>query len=80
MSFVDHVTKSRNHLIRLVTAENRGRDAWWYIRVENSKFELYKIQIETGTINLPEFGEILFKGFGKEPPEDIKKKIENGDY
>ena len=76
MSFVDRVVKSRDHLLRLVTGKSGGHDAWWYVRVKNNLFEQYKIAVKGEVIDLSEFGEILFTGWGKEPPSDIKKKIE----
>ena len=76
MSFVDKVTKSRSELIRLVTGTANGRAAWWYVRVDPQKFIQYKIAVKTDYIDFTEFGEILFKGWGKTPPDDIKKRIE----
>ena len=80
MSFVEQVTKSRNHLIRLVTGISKGRKSWYYIRVENSKFEHFKIKVKSGNINLDEYGEVLFKGWGEKPPADIQAKIDNDDF
>lgn len=76
MSFVDKITKSRDHLLRLVTGKNDGHDAWWYIRVKHNLFEKYKIAVKAEEIDLADYGEVLFSGWGKTPPEDIKKKIE----
>jgi len=79
MSFVDKVRKSRDrHLLRLVTGKNQGSDAWWYIRVKPEKMALYVRRVKSEFIDLADYGEILYCGWGKEPPEDIKKKIEEG--
>ena len=76
MSFIEKITKSRKHLLRFVTGKNNGLDAWWYILVKPDKFEKYKTQAKTNSMNLAEYSEILYYGWGKKPPEKVKKKIE----
>ena len=76
MSFVDRIVSSRSFLIRLVRAKNGELKAWWYIRVRPDKFEEYKVAVRADKINLTKYGEILYSGWGEEPPEDIKEKIE----
>ena len=71
MGFSDKIIKSRNHLLRIVTGKSGGREAWWILKLLPAKQEIYKIRVKQNEINLGEFGEILQKGWGSEPPENI---------
>ena len=76
MSFVDKIVNSRNYLIRLVRGKNQGEKAWWFVRVHPEKFEKYKIAVRTEALDLADYGEILYSGWGENPPEDIQQKID----
>lgn len=53
------------------------RDAWYYVQVDKFKISLFQREISKGKINLQEYGEILESGFGKVPPDSIKKKMKD---
>ncbi len=74
-SFTDQVTR-RSDLVYLVHGKDRGRDAWHYVLVDQNKLPMFLKQIETGTIDVALYGKVLRSGWGKEPPEDVKKAIE----
>lgn len=77
MSFTSKLIKSRNHLIQLITGKNGGMDAWWILKAEPQKFEVFKAKIAAGIVgNLDNYGEVIFKGWGKTAPADIMKKVE----
>jgi len=78
MSFVDQCNASRSELIRLVRAKDRGMDAWFYVRVEKSKFQLFLARFKKpfGPLNLEEYGTVLYSGWGKTPPQEIVDKVQ----
>lgn len=78
-SFTDLVKTTRSGNIFLVSGgkDKFERDAWYYVKVEPFKISLFQRDISKGKINLSEYGEILESGFGKTPPDDIKKKMKD---
>tara|TARA_B100001564_G_C20626197_1_gene664810 strand:+ start:738 stop:1190 length:453 start_codon:yes stop_codon:yes gene_type:complete len=75
-SFTDQVTR-RSDLVYLVHGKDRGKDAWHYVLVDKNKLPMFLKQIETGSIDVALYGEVLRSGWGKQPPEDIVKEIED---
>jgi hypothetical protein len=76
MSFTAKVQSSRNELIWRVTGKDKGRDCWYYIQLEKSKLEMFKAKLKTDSFELTDYGKILYSGWGAEPPENIKQKIQ----
>ncbi len=74
-SFTDQVTR-RGDLVYLVHGKDRNRDAWHYVLVDKPKLPMFLKQIETGSIDVALFGEVLRSGWGKNPPDDVVKAIE----
>jgi len=66
--------KGRNDLF-LVKGQNEGSDAWYYILVDKLKLALYEKDVDGDFIKLGKYGQILYSGWGEEPPEEIKDKI-----
>lgn len=77
-SFQDQLGKSRADCLYLCKGLDKGRAAWYYVMVDKPKIPIFLKQYETpgGTINLLDYGEVVYSGWGEEPPEDIKKKVE----
>lgn len=77
MSFVDQVRNSKGELVYLVRGKDQGRPAWHYVHVRDKQtLPLFLKQVDTGTVDVSQFGEVLYSGWGQDPPEDIVKKIE----
>ena len=70
----DHVN-IKYHLVYLVRGEDRGRPAWYYVVLDEEKLDDFKAKVVTGTINVANYGRVLKSGWGKDPPEDIVRKI-----
>ena len=77
---------SEGKRIRFVRFKDQGRPAWCYLMLEDnidiqSNFEAQFAEDSTytGTIDLTNYGKILASGFGENPPNDIKDKI-NEEY
>ena len=77
MSYTDKLLKSRIENLRLFTANINGRDAWYILRLDQSKVTQYFTDVESGKeIDLPDYGEILHKGWGSEPPAELVTQLE----
>lgn len=74
-SFTDQVTR-RADLVYLVHGKDRGKDAWHYVLVDKPKLPMFLKQIETGSIDVALYGEVLRSGWGKNPPPEMIKEIE----
>ncbi len=79
-SFLETVKASQSDLVYLVksTEKPSGKEAWWYVQVESKqKLPIFLHKVKTTGLRLTDYGKILYSGWGAEPPEDIKKKIED---
>ena len=65
----------------IVRGEDRGRPGWHYVLLSSGDEEYrakYKAQVATGNdINLDDWGYVLASGWGEDPPQSIKDKINN---
>ncbi len=78
MSFAQHVLKSYSRFLRLYTAIVDNQNAWYIIRVERLKLDRYLHDTQSGkTITLGDYGEVLHKGWGIAPPEELMMEIRN---
>ena len=64
----------------LVTGDNQNKKAWYYVLVQKTKLPLFKREVQTDFIDLSLYGDILYCGWGEEPPEDISQKIKDEFY
>ena len=62
-------------LVYVVRGKDKGKPAWHYVLVDKAKVEEFKIQIKTGTIDVANYGKVLYSGWGNDPPENIVTKI-----
>ncbi|MGL9732511.1 MAG: hypothetical protein ACR5KW_00470 [Wolbachia sp.] len=74
-SFADATRKSRSDLIYLVRGKDRGRSAWHYVLVDNDKREMFLAKSRTGSMDVADYGEILYSGWGEDPSKEIVDKI-----
>ncbi len=74
-SFVDAARRSRSDLIYLVRGKDRGRSAWHYVLVSKDKREMFLAKSRTGSMDVADYGEILYSGWGEDPPQEIVDKI-----
>ena len=67
----------RSHkLVYLVRGKDRGRDAWHYVLIDKRKEAAFKHAVQSGKVDVANFGDVLYSGWGKNPPEDIVRKVE----
>lgn len=70
----------KQEIIVLVESSDDGKEAWWYIKCYN-RISAEKLKGicrlgHLGTIPLEEYGEIIYSGWGSNPPTEVIKKIE----
>ncbi|QXK92002.1 hypothetical protein HL033_00205 [Neoehrlichia mikurensis] len=76
-SFAESAKKSRIDCLFLVRGKDKGRCAWHYVLVDKNKREMFLAKSRSGSIDVALYGQILYSGWGENPPEDIVKKIED---
>ena len=66
--------------IYLIRGKDRGKPAWHYVLGEKALLPLFLRRINGGRLDVADFGLILASGWGKDPPESVRKNInEMGD-
>ena len=75
-NFAESTRKSRLDCLFLVRGKDNGRAAWHYVLVDKSKREMFLAKSRSGSIDVALYGQILYSGWGENPPESIVKKIE----
>ena len=63
----------------LVRGTDRGRKSWHYLLVDEDKLDAYNALFSDGSrpsIDVAKYGKVLYSGWGEDPPEDVKLKIE----
>ncbi len=73
--FTEKLKTSEAHNVFLSRGTHNGRATWHYIKVEKNKLPLFKKALEKDSIELADFGEILFSGWGESPPDNITKQV-----
>ncbi|ABD45073.1 hypothetical protein ECHLIB_0544 [Ehrlichia chaffeensis str. Liberty] len=76
-NFAESTKKSRLDCLFLVRGKDNGRAAWHYVLVDKPKREMFLAKSRSGSIDVALYGQILYSGWGENPPEDIVKKIED---
>ena len=61
--------------VYLVKGDDKGRQAWYYVLVDKKKENQFKVQLAAETMDLEKYGQVLCSGYGKDPPEEKKKRI-----
>ena len=61
--------------IYLVRGKDRGKPAWHYVLVEKALLPLFLRRTNGGSLDVADFGRVLKSGWGKDPPENVRKNI-----
>ena len=61
--------------IYLVRGKDRGKPAWHYVQVEKVLLPLFLRHTNGGDLDVADFGLVLKSGWGKDPPENVQKNI-----
>jgi len=75
MSFAEKFKSSLGELVYLVRGKDKGREAWHYVFLQKTKSSLFLAKLRQGSLDVADYGEVLYSGWGKNPPESIVQKI-----
>jgi hypothetical protein len=74
-SFLEKIIKAENGMFRLVTAQENGNAAWFYIELHPHMYAEYKRVLKNGMLHtVSNYGKILQSGWG-EAPKEIKSML-----
>ena len=62
-------------LVWLIHSKEKGEPCWHYIEVEKNKLRDFKEKLKTGSMELTEYGKVVFSGWGQEPSAEIQEKV-----
>ena len=66
----------KNVKIFLTQGKYLGVYTWHYVRIDLLKFPLFQKQLKSGVIDVSKYGDIIFSGWGMNPPDDIRKQVD----
>jgi hypothetical protein len=66
----------RNFKVFLTQGRHLGVYTWHYVKVDLMKMPMFKNALKSGTIDVSKYGEIVFSGWGMNPPDDIRRKVD----
>ena len=72
---VDPMKKAQSDLVYLVTGTDRDKSAWYYVLVERLKVRMFLQAMKSSSINLDDFGQVIYSAYGEKPPEEITNKV-----
>ncbi len=70
-SFALKKNKVQNGLIYLSQGVYNGRATWHYLMVDKLRLPILLKDVKGGEVELVDYGNILFSGFGEQPPEEV---------
>ena len=63
--------------IYLIRGKVKGKQAWHYVLVKSHLLKKIEDQTASGTVNVADYGHVLYSGWGTDPPESTKNKLVN---
>ena len=63
--------------VRYITAREKNRPCWFFVRLEASRYAEYKRSLSHPMTNLSDFGQILLSGWGECAPEFVQRYVQN---
>jgi hypothetical protein len=75
--YAETVRKKRSDCVFLVRGKDRGKAAWHYVLVDKAKKEMFLAAARGGSLDVADYGEVLYSGWGQDPPPEIKQKIDD---
>lgn len=73
---MDAKKSAGNFKVFLTQGKFLGVYTWHYVKVDLLKLPLFQKAIKSGTLDVSQYGEILFSGWGVTPPAEIRKKVD----
>ncbi|WP_333023546.1 hypothetical protein [Wolbachia endosymbiont of Pentidionis agamae] len=67
--------KRRPDCVFLVRGKDRGKSAWHYVLVDKDKKELFLAHSRRGSLDVADYGKVMYSGWGEDPPQEIVDKV-----
>nr|CAD2201388.1 unnamed protein product [Meloidogyne enterolobii] len=61
--------------IHVVRGTDSDRSAWYYVLVDKDKEEAFLEKSRTGSMDVKDYGKVLYSGWGEDPPQKIIDKV-----
>ncbi|CAK8162348.1 hypothetical protein CAXC1_120030 [Candidatus Xenohaliotis californiensis] len=74
-SFKDRLKSSKSDLVYLVRGKDGEKSAWHYVLVDRPKLQIFLRKTQGGSLDVADYGKVLYSGWGQDPPQDIVDKI-----
>jgi len=52
-----------------------GVHTWHYVKINMLKQPLFKQAIKSGSLDVADYGEVLYSGWGEKPPQSVVEMI-----
>ena len=74
--------KNEGNRVYLVRGKDRGKPAWHYVLLvdDEETIDVFEQTVASGTVDVANFGQVLYSGWGTDPPNEIADKIYNKYY
>jgi hypothetical protein len=63
--------------VYLVKGKDAGKAAWHYVLIDRLKLSLFEQKLRKGSLDVAEFGRVLYSGWGENPPAEIVRAVES---
>ena len=75
--FSETLSKKRGNLVYLVRGKDKGKAAWHYVLVDKVKLPVFLKKTQGGSLDVADYGKVLYSGWGQDPPDEIRQKIQD---
>ena len=62
-----------NDCLFTVTGKDQGRKVWHFVIVFEHQIEEFKAAVRSGSLDVSDYGHVVFSGWGEDPPAETKK-------
>jgi hypothetical protein len=67
-SFAEKMIVNEGGLVRYITATEKNRPCWCFLKLSSSHYQDYKRKLKQGKMDIRDFGEVLLCGWGESAP------------
>lgn len=72
MSFAAKFINAEGGEVRVITATEAGKDAWFVLKITPEKYMEYKAALRSGSGNIRDYGDIIESGWGELSEPEIE--------
>lgn len=72
---LDALRVERARQVFLVKGAKQGKPVWIYLLVNKALLPVFQHKMGQPGVDVAQYGEVLYSGWGKEPPEYVVKQL-----